>query len=69
MKEGPKKYLQYISLKLVLLNSLSGYKSIWDSCLKWVKGNGDYYYFVDLDVYKFAEKQKIWGYLVEDQNN
>ena len=67
MKENNKKYLDYVSLKLLLLNSLSGYKTIWDCCFKFVKGNGDYYYFVDLEVYGFAEKQKIWGYNLESQ--
>lgn len=43
-----------MSLKLVLLNSLAGYKIIWDSTFKWVKGNGEYYYLVDLDVHSFA---------------
>ena len=57
-----------MSLKLVLLHSLSGHKTIWDSCFKWVKGNGEYYYFVDLDVGKFGEKHKVWGVEAKDSN-
>lgn len=68
LKEDKKKYLEYLGVKLILLNSLSGYKTIWDCCFKFVKGNGDYYYFVDLEVYKFTEKQNLWGYLAETEN-
>lgn len=68
LKQNVKQFLEYMSLKLVLLNSLSGYKTIWDCCFRWVKGNGNYYYFVDLDVYKFTEKHKVWGVEAQDAN-
>jgi hypothetical protein len=43
-----------MSLKLVLMNSLTASKMIEEGCFKWVKGNGYYYYFVDLEVNKFV---------------
>lgn len=66
---GFKKYLEYIGLKLLLLHSYKSDKCIEEATFKFAKGTfGDYYYFVDLVVHRYCDREKIWGILILDEN-
>ena len=62
LKEKDRKaYLEYLSLKLLLLYSLKT-DVLLESCLfKYIKGTGDSYYLTDIQLYKKSSAGKIWG--------
>lgn len=59
--EDPKRYLEYICLKLVLLYSLRTDILFKDSLFKFVKDEIDSYYMVDVQVYSKGTANKVWG--------
>lgn len=60
-EEDHKKYLEYLSLKLVLLYSLRTDVLFNDSIFKFVKDEIDTYYLVDIQVYSKGRSSRIWG--------
>ena len=62
LKEKDRKaYLEYVSLKLLLLYSLKT-DVLLESCLfKYIKGEGDTYYLTDIQLYKKTSAGRVWG--------
>jgi hypothetical protein len=62
LKEKDRKaYLEYLSLKLLLLYSLKT-DTLLESCLfKYIKGEGETYYLTDIQLFKRSSAAKIWG--------
>lgn len=62
LKEKDRKaYLEYLSLKLLLLYSLKT-DVLLESCLfKYIKGEGDTYYLTDIQLYKKTSAGRVWG--------
>lgn len=59
--EDPNKYLEYLSIKLLLLYSLRTDILFQDSMFKYVKDEIDSYYLIDLHVYKRTNAARVWG--------
>lgn len=60
-EKNRKAYLEYLSLKLILLYSLKT-DVLLESCLfKYIKGEGETYYLTDVQLYKKSSAGKIWG--------
>jgi hypothetical protein len=59
--EDPHKYLEYISLKLLLLYSLKTDLLFNDTLFKFVKDEIDSYYLVDIQVYSKGNAGELWG--------
>ena len=60
-----KRYLEYISLKLILIYSLKTDVLIQSALFKYIKGEGDYYYLTDILIYKKNQPSFIWGVFKE----
>lgn len=60
-EQDPKRYLQYISIKMLLLYSIRT-DVVLENCLcKYISGLGGTYYLTDIYLYKKSLPQTLWG--------
>lgn len=53
----------------MLLHSFRSDRAIEEATFRFAKGAfGDYYYFVDLQVHRFCDREKLWGILILEEN-
>lgn len=64
-----KKYLEYISIKLLLLYSLKTDIFLENSLFKYIKGEGETYYLTDIQVYRKSPANVVWGDIKGMQEN
>lgn len=56
-----KLYLEYISIKLILLYSIKTDSLITSAMFKYIKGDPNSFYLTDIQVYNKTKANGLWG--------
>lgn len=63
-----KGFLEYFALKLALMHSFHNEKCIEEATFKFTKSSvGDFYYFVDLHIHRFCDRESLWGIQIVEE--
>ena len=56
-----RKYLEYLSMKLILLYSMKTDVLIESALFKYIKGDSEGFYLTDIQVYSKGKATMLWG--------